>query len=178
LNQLRFPVAAVLGAALLLSACGVSAEGGAAKGTLHAKWTGVEKGELVAPASAAWCAAAKTLRVVGIKEDQGVALIVPFADSIREGSHPMGGVGSAQKADLALRLVSSDLVKGFRADSGTVVIGRYNRGEVSGHFRAWLSDDQGSGSVGVRGAFEGLPVRSATAPCAALTNTDAPAPQN
>jgi hypothetical protein len=174
-NQLRFPAAAVLGAALLLSACGDSARDGEEKGTLQAKWTGAETGGLAASASAAWCAPAKSLRIVGIKEDRGVALIVPFADSIADGDHPLGQGEGVQEAHLALRLVSDSLVKGFRADSGVVVIGRYNKGEVTGHFKAWLSEVQGSDSLGVRGSFKGLPVRTATAPCAALTGADAPA---
>lgn len=175
MNQLRFPAAAVLGAALLLSACADSARDGKEKGTLQAKWTGAETGGLAASASAAWCAATKTLRVVGIKEDRGVAFIAPFADSIADGDYPLGQGGGAQRAHLALRLVSDSVVKGFRADSGVVVIGRYNKGEVSGHFQAWLSEAQGSDSLGVRGSFQGLPVRIATAPCAALTDADAPA---
>jgi major membrane immunogen (membrane-anchored lipoprotein) len=174
-NQLRFPAAAVLGAALLLSACGDSAGNGKERGTLQAKWTGADKGGLVASASAAWCAATKTLRVVGIKQDRGVALSVPFADSIAAGDHPLGPEGGAQNAQLALRLVSDSLVKGFRADSGVVVIGRYNKGEVSGHFQASLSDARGPDSLGVRGSFQGLPVRTAPAPCATLPDTDASA---
>lgn len=129
--------------ALLLSvviACSNPPDRRAEGGWLEARWTGVDSGQLAAPATAEWCGERRLLEIRAIRGDTGVALALYAVDTIDANTYPVvspdGADSQPPSASVALRVFSASAIQGYQGDSGTVVLERSGSGELSGTVEA------------------------------------------
>ncbi len=143
-------------------------------GTLAVEWVGTDTGKLAAPAVAEWCDGLKLLEVRAIHGDTGIALALypsragARADSVGVGDYP---VVSPERADssrpaaaVALRWFEETSIRGFRGNSGKIVLETAGPGASAGQFTAHLRSTEGS-TISVTGLFKGLTVTPAPGNC-------------
>lgn len=172
--SLRDPVAAVerLVVAGLIGAlaCSSGEPADSRTGSLEVEWTGADTGKLSAPAVAEWCDSLELLELRAIHGDTGIALVFYPSDSVTPDDYP---VVSPEKADssrpsaaVALRWFAETSIRGFRGDSGTVVLEAIGPGAGAGRFSAHLRSATEGSRLRVTGSFKGLTVTPAPRGCA------------
>lgn len=153
--------------ALGLAACGIVPGRNA---RLEAVWDGSNRGRLVASATAVWCRDAKIARITAMEGDSGVSVLIHPAESLVVGRYSIVEPGSAQAstpaAALALRLLGSTSVVGYRSESGTLTLEKVEGGRVWGRFESQAKVATAlTGKIQVNGRFAGVPVTAGGAAC-------------
>jgi hypothetical protein len=133
--MMRCGVALALGLTLL-TACDARESQHAQAGRLEAEWAGADSGKISTPATAEWCAERLWLEIRAIQGDTGLAVALYPVDSIESDSYPVVDPTRADSvrpsASLGLRVFSQTAVKGYRGDSGAVLLARSSSGQLSG----------------------------------------------
>jgi hypothetical protein len=154
--------------ALLACARGEPADSGA--GSLEVVWTGSDTGKLSAPAAAEWCDSLEILELRAIHGDTGIALVLYPADSLTPGKYPViapeRADSSRPSAAVALRWFAETSIRGFRGDSGTVVLEATGPGTWAGRFSAYLRSATEGSRLMTTGSFTGLSITPAARGCA------------
>jgi hypothetical protein len=162
----RLAVAVLIGTA----ACSSSESAESAGGSLVVEWTGADTGKLSAPAVAEWCDSLKLLELRAIHGDTGIALVVYPSDSITSGEYtvvqPAKADSSRPAAAAALRWFAETSIRGFRGDSGRVVLQSIRPGVVGGQFSIHFRAATEGSRISALGAFSGLTVTPAAESCA------------
>ncbi|HEY8196730.1 MAG TPA: hypothetical protein VIG04_07115 [Gemmatimonadales bacterium] len=131
-------------------------------GRLAAQWAGADSGKISAPATAEWCAARLRLEVRAIQGDTGLAVALYPVDSIESDSYPVLDPTRADSvrpsASVGLRLFSQTAVKGYRGDSGAVLLVRLSSGRLSGKVTAWVRGVPNREQVTLSGKFDRVAV--------------------
>jgi hypothetical protein len=166
-------------------------------GTLEVEWIGSDTGKLSAPAVAEWCDSLKLLELRAIHGDTGIALVfypscsgtradsaprtgsaakpdsVAPGDSVTPGSYPViapeRADSSRPAAAVALRWFAETSIRGFRGDSGTVVLEAIGPGASAGRFSAHLPSATEGSRLTVTGSFKGLSITPAPQGCVGRT---------
>ena len=162
-------------------ACSSGAPADSPLGSLEVEWMGADTGKLSAPAVAEWCDSLKLLELRAIHGDTGIALLlypsdsVPPADSVAPadsatpGDYPVvppeRADSSRPSAAVALRWFGETSIRGFRGDSGTVVLEATGPGGSAGRFSAHLRSATEGSKLRVTGSFKGLSVTTAPEGC-------------
>ena len=127
-------------------------------GRLEAQWSGADSGKISAHATAEWCADRLWLEIRAIQGDTGLALALYPVDSVVPDSYPVVEPTRADSvrpsAGVGLRLFSQTAVKGYRGDSGTVLLERSGTGQVSGRLTARARGVPNGEQIRLRGKFE------------------------
>src|SRR5919106_39857 len=122
--RLDLPRATVPALLFLLGLAACRAPSRAETGHLELHWNGPQAGSIAGPTSAGWCALRKVLQVRVIQGDTGIALAVYPGKALEGGVYPVVDPVKAESvppaASVALRVVTKNLVQGFRGDSGRV----------------------------------------------------------
>jgi hypothetical protein len=110
-------------------------------GRLDARWTGTDSGQISARAAAEWCADRLRLEIRGIQGDTGLALALYPVDSFLPDSYPVLEPTRADSvrrpsASVGLRLFLQTAIRGYRGDSGAVLLERSSAGQLSGRLTA------------------------------------------
>ena len=146
-------------------------------GQLELRWRGTDHGGLSAAATAQWCSPLRLLEIRSIKGDTGVAVAIYPAETLIAGSYPIKAPPKAESippaAALALRWAGPTSVRGFQGESGTVILQRSPRGEISGRVSSSARSATDTGVLVVTGQFRQLPVRSTKEGCVARDTSDA-----
>ncbi len=153
--------------ALALAGCGVV---GGRNARLEAIWTGSDKGQLAARATALWCRDARIAQVTAMRGDTGISVLIHPVESLAVGRYPIVDPGSARAsapaAALALRLLGSTTVVGYRSESGTLTLERVAEGRVWGRFESQAKMVTAlAGTVKLSGRFAGVPVTAGGTAC-------------
>jgi hypothetical protein len=133
---------AALGIALLglAAGCQRSPQGGREGPWLEAKWTGSDTGAISGPATAEWCDSLHFLEVRALRGDTGLGLAIHPRDQLEAGVYPVRasarGDSAAPAAAVAIRWFAETAIRGFQADSGSVVVEEPDTGVYSGSFEA------------------------------------------
>jgi hypothetical protein len=139
-------------------------------GSLEVVWTGSDTGELSASAVAEWCDSLEIMELRAIHGDTGIALVLYPADSLTPGKYPVMAPeradSSRPSAAVALRWFAETSIRGFRGDSGTVMLEATGRGTSAGRFSAYLRSATEGSRLMVTGSFKGLNVTPAAEGCA------------
>jgi hypothetical protein len=169
---MRLLAAGLVGA----SACASGEQAAPPAGSLQVVWTGADTGKLSAPAVAEWCDSLRLLEVRAIHGDTGIALVLYPADSgVAAGRVPPGKypVSPPQRADssrpaaaVALRWFAETSIRGFRGESGSVMLDTAGPGTGAGRFSAALRSATEGSRVNVTGSFTGLTITPAPPDCA------------
>lgn len=142
----------------LLAACDPRESQQAQAGRLEAEWSGADSGKISAQATAEWCADRLWLEIRAIQGDTGVAIALYPVDSIVSDSYPVVEPTRADTvrpaASVGLRLFSPTAVKGYRGDSGAVVLVTSGSGQLSGRLRARALAVSNADQVTISGKFE------------------------
>jgi hypothetical protein len=156
-----------------VSGCTSREKAGARLGSITVAWIGSDTGALSAPAVAEWCDSLGMLELRAIRGDTGIALVLYPPDSVTtpaavtRGDYPVvlpaRADSSRPSAAIALRWFAETSIRGFRGDSGTVVLETTNPG--AGRFSARLGSATEGSKLRVSGSFQGLRVRPASAGC-------------
>jgi hypothetical protein len=183
-------IAAALAGAL---ACSSGDPADSRAGSLEAEWIGSDTGKLSAPAVAEWCDSLKLLELRAIQGDTGIALVfypsgsgtrgdsaprpgsaakpdsLAPGDSVTPGSYPViapeRADSSRPSAAVALRWFAETSIRGFRGDSGTVVLEAIGPGASAGRFSAHLLSATEGSRLTVTGSFKGLSITPAPQGC-------------
>jgi hypothetical protein len=162
----RLALAALMAAA----ACFSSESTESPAGSLQAEWTGVDTGKLSAPAVAEWCDSLKLLELRAIHGDTGIALVLYPSDSIAPGEYvvvqPARADSSRPAAAAALRWFAETSIRGFRGDSGEVVLQSAAPGVMRGRFSVYFRSATEGSRLSTTGSFSGLNVTAAPKSCA------------
>jgi hypothetical protein len=154
---MRLGFALALGVALL-TACDVRETQQLQAGRLEAQWAGADSGKISAQATAEWCAERLLLEVRAIQGDTGLAMALYPVDSIESDSYPVVDPTRADSvrpsASLGLRLFSQTAVKGYRGDSGAVLLVRSSSGRLSGKVTARVRGVPNGEEVRLSGNFD------------------------
>lgn len=136
---------------------------------LSVEWTGSDTGKLSAPATAEWCDSLRLLEIQAVQGDSGLALALYPTDTIRADSYPVLPPTRADSAPpaaaVALRWFAETAIKGFRSDSGTVVVETGPGQELGGRFVAHVASVNDTGRLTLRGTFRGLSIVPAARGC-------------
>jgi hypothetical protein len=173
-GSLRDPVVALerLVVAVLIGgvACSSGESADTRTGSLQVEWTGADTGKLSAPAVAEWCDSLKLLELRAIHGDTGIALVFYPSDSVTPAHYPVvppeKADSSRPSAAVALRWFAETSIRGFRGDSGTVVLEATGAGAGAGRFSAHLRSATEGSRLRVTGSFTGLTVTPASTGCA------------
>jgi hypothetical protein len=158
--------AAALGLATLLG-CGRQpvAEGP----RITVRWTGTESGKVDAPASAEWCDTLGLLEIKGVEGDTGIGVAIYPKGVPGPGRYPVlppeVADTSRPAAAVALRWFAQTSIRGFKADSGAVVLERSPGGTYSGRLEAFAHSVTDYARLTVQGTYRGLMPRPARAGC-------------
>ncbi len=159
-------VAGALGLGALLSCGRHPVEEGP---RIAVRWTGSDSGEIDAPASAGWCDTLRLLEIRGLVGDTGIGVAVYPSGALRPGRYrvlrPEVADTSRPAAAVALRWFALTSIRGFRAESGAVVLERSAAGAYSGHIEAFTRSVTDNARVTVRGTLRGLTPRPARSGC-------------
>jgi hypothetical protein len=152
-----------------MPACAPREPADSGAGSLEVEWTGSDTGKLSAPAVAEWCDSLEVMEVRSIQGDTGIALLLYPADSVTPGKYPViapeRADSSRPAAALALRWFAETSIRGFRGDSGTVVVEATGPGTSAGRFSAYLRSATEGSRLRVTGSFKGLSVTPALQGC-------------
>lgn len=162
-------------------ACSSGEPADSRNGSLVVEWIGGDTGRLSAPAVAEWCDGLKLLELRAIRGDTGIALILypsgsvtpadsgAPGDSVAPGDYPVvppeRADSSRPAAAVALRWFAETSIRGFRGDSGTVVLEATGPGTSAGRFSAYLRSATEGSRLTVTGSFKGLRVTPAPEGC-------------
>ncbi len=131
-------------------------------GRLEAQWTGADSGRISAHATAEWCADRLWLEIRAIQGDTGLAVALYPVDSVVPDSYPVADPtrpdSARPSAGVGLRLFSQTAVKGYRGDSGTVLLERSGSGQLSGSLTARARGVPNGEQIRLRGKFERVAV--------------------
>ena len=148
--------------ALMAAACSGGANESGHGGRLEVEWTGADTGTLAGAAVAEWCGGPPRLEITAVQGDSGIGILVYPTDTVRADSYPLlppGGADSSRPAGaVALRWFGETAVKGFRSDSGSLILTRSPGGRLAGRFSAGLLSATDSSRLLARGTFRGLTV--------------------
>lgn len=146
----------------LLAACDLGESQQSQAGRLEAQWSGADSGRISAQATAEWCADRLWLEVRAIRGDTGLAMALYPVDSIVSDSYPVVEPTRADSlrpaASVALRLFSPTAVKGYRGDSGAVLLVTSGSGQISGRLRARARAASSADRITINGKFERIAV--------------------
>lgn len=146
----------------LVAACGKPLTQRSLVGRLEARWTGAESGQIFASAAAEWCEDRRMLEIRAIQGDTGMALAVYPVDTIVSDSYPVvepaRADSSPPSASVALRLFAQTSIKGYQADSGTVILERSGSGPISGRLAARARSVVNGEQIRLSGKFQGVVV--------------------
>jgi hypothetical protein len=155
---------------IAMLACAPREPADSGAGSLEVVWTGSDTGELSASAVAEWCDSLEIMELRAIHGDTGIALVLYPADSLTPGKYPVMAPeradSSRPSAAVALRWFAETSIRGFRGDSGTVMLEATGRGTSAGRFSAYLRSATEGSRLMVTGTFEGLNVTPAAEGCA------------
>ena len=102
------------------------------------------------------------LEIRAIQGDTGLAVAVYAVDTIVSDSYPVlepsRADSSHPSASLALRLFAQTSVKGYQADSGTVILERSGSGPISGRLTARARSVVNGDQIRLTGKFQGVAV--------------------
>lgn len=160
-------VAAGILVALALAGCeGVTGR----NARFEAVWAGSDRGRLVASATGFWCRDAKIAQITAMQGDSGISVLIHPAESLVTGRYPVLEPGSARistpAAALALRLLGSTSVVGYRSESGTLTLEKVERGRVWGQFESQAKVVTAlAGKIQLNGRFAGVPVSAGGTAC-------------
>jgi hypothetical protein len=164
----RIGIALVVTASLF-GGCRQGAGSGGGSGRLDVRWTGTEGGRIARPATAEWCARHKRLEIQAIQGDTGIGVAIYPVDSIVAGEYrvlpPARAESLPPAAGVALRWLSKASVRGFRADTGTVVLERGRAGTLSGSVAARARSVTDTQRVEINGTFQELTVMPQSRGC-------------
>jgi hypothetical protein len=136
---------------------------------LEVSWTGSDTGRLAGAAVAEWCDTLRMLEIRAVRGDSGAAIALFPTDRVRPDSYPVRPPAQADStrpaAAVALRWFAETAVKGFRSDSGGVVVEPAPGGRLSGRFAATLQSATDGSRLRARGTFHGLRVVPSTHGC-------------
>ncbi len=162
---------AAVKAVLLAATCAGCSMAPPRDGRIEARWTGVRTGHAAPPASAAWCASARRLVIMGTHGDTAIGFTVfPAGDTIGGTVAVLDSTASdtvRPRAAVALRWVDSVSVPAFAGASGAVRLARRGA-RLAGSFDVTLrmvnatraGPGVSSGSVHFTGRLIAVPVRS------------------
>ncbi len=136
----------------------------------EAVWAGSDRGRLVTSATAVWCRDAKIGQVTAMRGDSGISVLIHPAESLVAGRYPILEPGSARAsspaAAVALRLLGSTAVVGYRSESGTLTLEKIEGGRVWGRFESEAKVASAlAGKIQLNGRFAGVPVTAGGAAC-------------
>lgn len=127
-------------------------------GRLDAQWTGADSGKISAQATAEWCNDRLWLEIRAIQGDTGLAMALYPVDSIVSDSYPVVEPTQADSArpsaSVGLRLFSPTAVKGYRGDSGAVLLVTSGSGQLSGRLTARALAVPGGEQIRLSAKFE------------------------
>jgi hypothetical protein len=153
----------------LWTACNTGQRQPAPAGRLEAQWAGADSGKISTHAAAEWCAERLWLEIRAIQGDTGLAVALYPVDSIVSDSYPLVDPTRADSvrpsASLGLRVFSQTAVKGYRGDSGAVVLVRSSSGQLSGKVTARVRGVANGEQVRLSGKFERVAVSPQTRGC-------------
>jgi hypothetical protein len=146
----------------LLAACDARESQQSQAGRLEAQWSGADSGKISGQATAEWCADRLWLEIRAIRGDTGLAMALYPVDSIVSDSYPVVAPTRADSvrpaASMALRLFSPTAVKGYRGDSGAVLLVTSGSGQISGRLRGSALATSSADRVRISGKFERVAV--------------------
>ena len=133
------------------------------------RWTGSDSGKIDARASAEWCDTLGLLEIRGLRGDTGVGVAVYPQGALRPGRYrvlrPEVADTSRPAAAVALRWFAETSIRGFRAESGAVVLEQSAPGMYAGRLEAFTKSVTDNAHVTVRGTLHELRVRPARSGC-------------
>jgi len=133
------------------------------------RWTGSDSGKVDAPASAEWCDTLRLLEISGLEGDTGIGVAVYPKGVLQPGRYrvvrPEVADTSRPAAAVALRWFAETSIRGFKAESGAVVLERSGPGKYSGRIVAFTKSVTDNAHVTVRGTLRGLTVRPSRSGC-------------
>ncbi|MFL5493668.1 MAG: hypothetical protein ACJ8DC_04700 [Gemmatimonadales bacterium] len=159
--------AGVLGVTVLLFCGRQPVEGGP---RIVARWTGTDSGRIDSPASAEWCDTLGLLEIRALEGDTGMGVAIYPKGALQAGRYrvvrPEAADTSRPAAAVALRWFAETSIRGFKAESGAVVLEQSAPGKYSGRIEAFTkSVTDNAGRVTVRGTLQELTVRPARSGC-------------
>ncbi len=165
---MRFGLALSLGLTLA-TACDAGKTQHAQAGQLDAQWAGADSGKISTRAAAEWCPERLRLEIRAIQGDTGLAMALYPVDSIESDSYPVVDPTRADSArpsaSVGLRVFSQTAVKGYRGDSGAVLLVRSSSGQLSGKVTARVRGVPNSEQVRLSGKFDRVAVLSQERGC-------------
>jgi hypothetical protein len=157
---------AVLGITALLF-CGRQPAGEGPR--IVVRWTGSDSGRIDTAASAEWCGTLGLLEIRGLKGDTGIGVAVYPKGVLQPGRYrvvpPEVADTSRPAAAVALRWFAETSIRGFKADSGAVVLEHSGPGKYSGRIEAFTHSVTDNAKITVRGTLSGLTVRPSRTGC-------------
>ena len=136
---------------------------------ISVRWTGSDSGRVDAPASAEWCDTLGLLEIRGIKGDTGIEVAIYPKTTPAPGRYPVlrpeVADTSPPAAAVALRWFAQTSIRGFKADSGAVVLQRSSGGTYSGRLEAFAHSVTDLAKLTVHGTFRALTPRPARNGC-------------
>ena len=133
------------------------------------RWTGTDSGKIDSPASAEWCDTLGLLEIRGLKGDTGIGVAVYPKGVLQPGRYrvvrPELADTSRPAAAVALRWFAETSIRGFKAESGAVVLEQAAPGKYSGRIEAFTKSVTDNAHVTVRGTLHELTVRPARSGC-------------
>ena len=146
----------------LVAACGKVESQRSQAGRLEARWRGSESGKISTTAAAEWCADRRMLEIRAIQGDTGLAVAVYAVDTIASDSYrvvePTRADSAPPSARVALRLFAQTSIKGYQADSGTVILERSRAGHISGSLAARARSVLNGEQIRLNAKFQGVAV--------------------
>lgn len=159
--------------ALALSSCRHSGNR-SHPGYLDIHWTGTDRGKLAGATSADWCSSLRLLEIQYVSGDTGTAIAIYPSDTIVQGTYriqsPVKAKSLRPSAGFALRWTGPTFTRGFRGESGAVVVQRSPNGALSGRLSAAARSATDTGFIQITGTFRDLVIRAPVRGCA---DTDA-----
>jgi hypothetical protein len=106
-----------------------------------ARWTGTDSGRIDSPASAEWCDSLGLLEIRALAGDTGIGVAIYPKGALHPGRYPVvrpeAADTSRPAAAVALRWFAETSIRGFKAESGAVVLERAPHGTSSGQREAF-----------------------------------------
>jgi hypothetical protein len=133
------------------------------------RWTGSDSGNIDSPATAEWCDTLGLLEIRAMRGDTGIAVAVYPNGALRPGRYrvvpPEVADTSRPAAAVALRWFAETSIRGFKAETGAVVLEQSAAGKYSGRIEAFTRSVTDNARVIVRGTLSGLAVRPSGGGC-------------
>lgn len=130
------------------------------------------------PARAFWCAADRSLELLGTRGDSGVGIALFPVDSLSPGAYPVVGpqepLVPRPRGRVAARWFGKTLVEGYHSLSGVVTV---DTGPgLSGRVTATLNGITFEGQQEIEGRFRNITVSAADGPCGVPADSPPPGP--